>query len=33
LIARRETGLPEALFPEDNPFDWEETIGDYWPEG
>lgn len=33
LIARRETGLPEALFPEDNPFNWEETIGDYWPEG
>ncbi|HRY16154.1 MAG TPA: DUF29 domain-containing protein [Candidatus Competibacteraceae bacterium] len=32
LIAARETGLPDALFPEDNPFTWEQIIGDYWPE-
>ncbi|HCB14480.1 MAG TPA: DUF29 domain-containing protein [Gammaproteobacteria bacterium] len=32
LIAARETGLPESLFPENNPFNWEETIGDHWPE-
>lgn len=32
LIARRETGLPEALFPQNNPFTWEQTVGDYWPE-
>jgi hypothetical protein len=32
LIAARETGLPEALFPQDNPFTWEQTTGDDWPE-
>jgi ribosomal protein L29 len=32
LIARRETGLPEATFPQDSPFNWEQTMGDYWPE-
>ena len=32
LIAARETGLPEALFPQDNPFTWEQTSGDHWPE-
>lgn len=32
LIAARKTGLPEALFPQDNPFNWEETISDDWPE-
>ena len=32
LIARRETGLPETQFPQDNPFNWEQTIDDFWPE-
>jgi hypothetical protein len=32
LIAARETGLPEALFPQNNPFTWEQTTGDDWPE-
>mgnify|MGYP001305096412 CR=1 FL=1 len=32
LIARRETGLPEAVFPQNCPFSWEQTAGDYWPE-
>ena len=32
LIAARETGLPESLFPQDTSFTWEETIGDHWPE-
>ena len=32
LIAARETGLPEALFPQDSPFNWEQTVGDHWPE-
>lgn len=32
LIAARETGLPETLFPENNPFNWEETIDDHWLE-
>lgn len=32
LIARRETGLPEAVFPQDCPYSWEQTSGDYWPE-
>ncbi|WP_200335727.1 DUF29 family protein [Thiocystis violacea] len=32
LIARRETGLAEETFPLDNPYAWELTIGDHWPE-
>jgi hypothetical protein len=32
LIAARETGLPETRFPQDNPFTWEQTTGDDWPE-
>lgn len=32
LIAWRETSLPEATFPQDNPFNWEQAMGDYWPE-
>ena len=32
LIAARETGLPETLFPEENPLSWEQTISDFWPE-
>lgn len=32
LIARRETGLAEATFPLENPYEWEQTIGDHWPE-
>jgi len=32
LIAARETGLPEAIFPQDCPFSWEQTAGDDWPE-
>ena len=31
LIALRETGLVEETFPRDNPYSWEQTIGDYWP--
>lgn len=33
LIVRRETGLPEAVFPVESPFSWEQTLGDFWPEG
>ncbi|CDH43074.1 DUF29 domain-containing protein [Candidatus Contendibacter odensensis] len=32
LMAARETGLSEATFPQENPFNWEQTSGDYWPE-
>lgn len=32
FIARRETGLPEAVFPMVNPFTWEHTLSDFWPE-
>jgi ribosomal protein L29 len=32
LIARRETGLPEAVFPQDCTFRLEQTLGDFWPE-
>ncbi|MBV5310998.1 DUF29 domain-containing protein [Chromatium okenii] len=32
LIARRETGLPENTFPQLSPFDWQQTVGDFWPE-
>ena len=32
LIAARETGLPETLFPQENSLSWEQTISDFWPE-
>lgn len=32
LIAARETGLPETLFPQENSLNWEQTISDFWPE-
>ncbi len=33
LIAVRETGLDEDIFPPDSPFSLEQTLSDaYWPE-
>ncbi|MBK1694349.1 hypothetical protein CKO09_06285 [Chromatium weissei] len=32
FIARRETELPENVFPQLNPFSWQQTVEDFWPE-